>query len=350
MSNTKKVFKDIQKALMTGTSYMMPAVVVGGILFSISLIGGTATDTGYVVTNPFMQNLNLLGKAALNMMIPILGAYVAYSIAGRPGLVPGFILGFVSNNPVGETGAKAGFLGALLLGIVVGYFVKWMKGWKVHHSIRTIMPILIIPILATGVVGIGYIYIIANPLSTVMEWLTNFLANLNGTNKVLLAIAIGFMNAFDMGGPVSKTVTMFTIAMMSQGIYEPNGIYRVCPGIPPMGIFLSTLIFKNKWTDAERTTAKTAGLMGFFGITEGAIPFAVSDLKHVLPATMIGTATGAVIAALGNVKSPVPHGSFITLPVVDGKIWFTVAIIVGTIVTALLLGLFKKNVNEPVQA
>ncbi|HBM75696.1 MAG TPA: PTS fructose transporter subunit IIA, partial [Clostridiaceae bacterium] len=173
-----------------------------------------------------------------------------------------------------------------------------------------------------------------------------FLKNLNGTNKILLAIAIGLMNAFDMGGPVTKTVTMFTIGLMSEGIYGPNGIYRVCPGIPPMGIFLSTMLFRNKWTDADRAAAKTTGLMGFMGITEGAIPFVVADIKHTLPATMIGTAVGAVIAAIGNVKSPVPHGSFITLPVVEGKLWFTIAIIVGTVVTAVLLGILKPRISE----
>lgn len=346
MADFKSEMKNIQKSLLTGVSYMMPMVVVGGILLAVSLTTGQATKDGFAVTNPFMLNLNILGKAALAMMVPVLSGYIAYSIAGRPGLTPGFVLGYIANNTVGASGAKTGFLGALLLGIVAGYFVKWMKSWKVHPSIRAIMPILIIPIVSTGVIGLLYIYIIAVPLTSFTNMLFAFLKNLNGTNKILLAIAIGLMNAFDMGGPVTKTVTMFTIGLMSEGIYGPNGIYRVCPGIPPMGIFLSTMLFRNKWTDADRAAAKTTGLMGFMGITEGAIPFVVADLKHTLPATMIGTAVGAVIAAIGNVESPVPHGSFITLPVVEGKLWFTIAIIVGTVVTAVLLGILKPRISE----
>jgi PTS system fructose-specific IIC component len=346
MADFKSEMKNIQKSLLTGVSYMMPMVVVGGILLAVSLTTGQATKDGFAVTNPFMLNLNILGKAALAMMVPVLAGYIAYSIAGRPGLTPGFVLGYIANNTVGTSGAKTGFLGALLLGIVAGYFVRWMKSWKVHPSIRAIMPILIIPIVSTGVIGLLYIYIIAVPLTSFTNMLFAFLKNLNGTNKILLAIAIGLMNAFDMGGPVTKTVTMFTIGLMSEGIYGPNGIYRVCPGIPPMGIFLSTMLFRNKWTDADRAAAKTTGLMGFMGITEGAIPFVVADLKHTLPATMIGTAVGAVIAAIGNVESPVPHGSFITLPVVEGKLWFTIAIIVGTVVTAVLLGILKPRISE----
>lgn len=350
MSRLKGELKEIQKALLTGVSYMMPVVVVGGILLAISLTAGKATPQGYVVTNPFMLNLNILGKAALSMMVPVMGAYIAYSIAGRPGLTPGLVLGYVANNTVGEAGAKTGFLGALLLGIAAGYFVKWMKSWKVPSYVKSIMPILIIPILSTAIIGLLYIYIIAVPLTLVTNGLLAFLKNLNSTNKILLAIVIGCMNAFDMGGPVTKTVTMFTIALMSEGIYGPNGIYRVCPGIPPMGILLSTMIFRNKWTDADRSAAKTTGLMGVFGITEGAIPFAVADIKHVLPATMIGTACGAIVAAIGNVQSPVPHGSFITLPVVQGKLWFTAAIIIGTVITAVLLGIFKPTLPEAEEA
>lgn len=346
MSKLKSEAKNIQRALLTGVSYMMPVVVVGGILLAISFATGEATSEGFVVTNQFMLNISEIGKSALAMMVPVLGGYIAYSIAGRPGLTPGIVLGYIANNTIGETGAKTGFLGALLLGIIAGYFVKWMKSWKVHSAVRSIMPILIMPILSTGIIGLLYIYIIAVPLTSLTNALFQFLGNLSGTNSILLAIVIGCMNAFDMGGPITKTITMFTIALMSEGIYEPNGIYRVCPGVPPMGIFLSTMLFRNKWTDADRTAAKTAGLMGFMGITEGAIPFAVADIKRVLPSTMIGTAVAAVIAAIGKVKSPVPHGSFITLPAVEGKIWFVVAIVVGTIVTAVLLGLLKPSIDK----
>ena len=344
--NLKQELKNIQKALLTGCSYMMPLVVAGGISFAISLLGGTATDSGMVVANDFMANVKIIGQAGLFMMVPVMGAYIAYSIAGRPGLTPGFILGYIANNTVGETGVKSGFLGALVLGIIAGYFVKWMKGWKVPTYIKSVMPILIIPLLSTFIIGVVYIYVLALPLGALLNFLVEFLGDLNGTNQILFAVVLGAICEIDMGGPLTKTVTMFTIALISEGIYAPNGMYRVCVGIPPMAIWLSSVVFRNKWTDVDRTAAKSAGIMGVFGLTEGAIPFAIADLKHVLPANILGCIVGSVIACLTGVESPVPHGSFITLPMVTNKIWFCVAIVVGTVVAAVVMGLTKKPVEQ----
>ena len=342
----KKELKTIQKALLTECSYMMPLVVAGGISFAISLIGGTATDGGMQTAGPVMENIKLIGKAGLFMMVPVMSAYIAYSIAGRPGLTPGFILGYIANNTIGETGVKSGFLGALVLGVIAGYFVKWMKSWNVPNYIKSIMPILIIPLLSTFVIGLAYIYILAIPLSSLLNWLIAILTELNGTNQILFAVVLGAICEIDMGGPLTKTVTMFTIALISEGIYAPNGMYRVCVGIPPLAIFLSTLMFKNKWTDADRSAAQTAGVMGVFGLTEGAIPFAIADLKHILPANILGCIVGSVIACLTGVESAVPHGSFITLPMVTNKIWFCVAIIAGTLVAAVAMGLMRKPVED----
>ena len=344
--NLKQELKNIQKALLTGCSYMMPLVVAGGISFAISLLGGTATDSGMVVANDFMANVKIIGQAGLFMMVPVMGAYIAYSIAGRPGLTPGFILGYIANNTVGETGVKSGFLGALVLGIIAGYFVKWMKGLKVPTYIKSVMPILIIPLLSTFLIGVVYIYVLALPLGALLNFLVEFLGDLNGTNQILFAVVLGAICEIDMGGPLTKTVTMFTIALISEGIYAPNGMYRVCVGIPPMAIWLSSVVFRNKWTDVDRTAAKSAGIMGVFGLTEGAIPFAIADLKHVLPANILGCIVGSVIACLTGVESPVPHGSFITLPMVTNKIWFCVAIVVGTVVAAVVMGLTKKPVEQ----
>ncbi len=346
----KKEMKNIQKALLTGCSYMMPLVVAGGISFAISLLGGTATESGMVVANSFMANVKEIGKAGLFMMIPVMGAYVAYSIAGRPGLTPGFILGYIANNAIGETGAKSGFLGALLMGIIAGYFVQWMKSWKVPNYIKSIMPILIIPLVSTFTLGVAYIYIFAVPLQGLLNWLITVLTDLNGTNQLLFAIVIGAICEIDMGGPLTKTVTMFTIALISEGMYAPNGMYRVCVGIPPMAIMLSSMIFRNKWSDADRNAAKTAGLMGVFGLTEGAIPFAIADLKHILPANIIGCVVASVIACLTGVESAVPHGSFITLPMVTNKAGFCIAVVAGTVVAALIMGVLRKPVEETKEA
>ena len=181
-----KVWKDIQKAFNTGVSYMLPSVVVGGILLAVALATGTATDTGMEVTNPFMKNLNDLGSAGFAMMIPILSGYIAYSLAGKPGIAPGMILGYVANNPIGESEVKTGFLGAMILGLATGYLVRWCKTWKVSNTIKTIMPILIVPIFTTFILGIIYIYVISVPIGACMDWLVKFLSGMQGGNAVLL--------------------------------------------------------------------------------------------------------------------------------------------------------------------
>lgn len=346
MEKFKKILKEIQKAFLSGVSFMMPAVVAGGLMLAISLATGEKSDGGLQITNQFMLNINVLGKAAFTMMIPILGGYISYSIAGKPGLAPGMILGYIANNAVGESGAKSGFLGAMLLGVASGYLVKFIKNIKVNKTIKTIMPILIIPTVTVFTIGVIYIYLVSTPLASLMNSLTVFLGNMNGTNKILLAICIGCMNAFDMGGPVTKSVSMFTLALMNEGVYEPNGMFRITVAIPPIGIFLATRMFKNKFTQGDRDAGLAAGIMGCIGITEGAIPFAVSDVKRVLPAGMIGASVGAIIGAIGGVKCYVPHGGFVVLPVVEQKLWFIAAILIGSLVTALILGMTKPVLEE----
>lgn len=345
---SKGFLKEIQKSFLSGVSFMMPAVVAGGIMLAISLATGEKSSTGVAITNQFMSNINILGKAAFAMMIPILGGYISYSIAGKPGLAPGMILGFLANNPItiDKVEVKSGFLGAMLLGVASGYLVKWMKKWKVNKAIRTILPILIIPTVSVFFLGVIYIYIIASPLAFLMNGLTSIMSGLNGSSAILLAIFIGLFGEIDMGGPVTKSVSMFTLALMNEGVYEPNGMFRIAVAIPPIGIFLATVFFKHKFTSGDKDAAVAAGIMGCIGITEGAIPFAVSDIKRVLPSTMIGTAVGCVIGAIGKVKCYVPHGGFIVLPVVEHRIWFIVAIIVGSIVTGIMLGLLKPTLEK----
>jgi PTS system fructose-specific IIC component/fructose-specific PTS system IIC-like component len=341
----KSFFKDIQKYLLTGVSYMMPVVVVGGVILAISLLGADQTATGLVPTNPIMVYLNLLGKAGMALMIPVFSAYIAYSAAGKPGLAPGFILGYIANNTVSINGVdcKSGFLGALVLGLMTGYMVKWMKSWKVGKTLRSIMPILVIPVTTVFVIGMIYYFVIATPVSFLMTALTSYMTSLNSTSVIGLAIFMGIFAEIDFGGPVTKAVSMFTLALISEGIMGPNGIFRILVAVAPIGIFLSTLIAKDKYTPEERNNATAVGIMGCLGITEGAIPFAIKDPKAVYPACIIGNIVGALIGAFGNVTCPVPHGGFIVLPVVGNKLWYVVAILSGAIVTAILLKIFKKK-------
>lgn len=340
-----KFLKELQKHLLSGVSFMMPIVVAGGVLMAFSLLGAKQTETGLVPNGALLTYLNTLGKAGMALMIPVFSGYIAYSVAGKPGLTPGFILGYIANNAVIINGneVKSGFLGALLLGLLAGYMVKWMKGWNVGKTLRSIMPIIVIPVVTTLVVGFAYYFIIAIPISFLMTALTNFMTHLNGASSIGLATFMGIFAEIDFGGPVTKAVSMFTLALINEGVTGPNGIFRILVAVPPIGIFLSTLIAKEKYSDDERENAVAVGIMGCLGITEGAIPYALKDPKAVYPATIIGNIVGAIIGVVGQVTCPVPHGGFIVLPVVGNRIWFVVAIVVGSLVTAVMLKILKKK-------
>lgn len=323
---------------------MVPVIVAGGVLLAFSFIGGTPTKSGYVITNPFMQTLNLSGNAGFAMMVPVLGAYVAYSIAGRPGLTPGFILGYIANNPIGNTQVKAGFLGALLMGILAGYFVRWMKSWKIPTMLKPIMPVLIIPVISALVLGLFYVYVINTPIVIFSEWILSVLNSLENANIILFAFVLGLICEIDRGGPICKAVTLFCIAMIDAGNYEVNAMFFVCTSVPPLAVLLSTVIFKNKWTDADRIQARSAGVMGVVGITEGTIPFIVEDALHILPRTMIGCGCAVVTAALSGVSSPVPHGGIFPVLVTGNPIMYIGAQVVGIVVGAIIVGILRRPV------
>ena len=344
----KQVLKDVQKALLSGVSFMMPIVVAGGVILAVSLLGAEQTAKGLVPANDILKFLNTLGKAGMAMMIPVFSAYIAYSMAGKPGLTPGFILGFMANNAVSINGTdvKTGFLGAMILGILSGYVVKWMKSWNVGKSLRSVMPIIIIPVLTVLGLGLIYYFVIGYPIAILVNALLKFMTGLSTTNAIGLAVLMGAVAEIDFGGPVTKTVSMFTLALINEGVFWPNGIFRVLVAVPPIGIFLATILFKKKFNEEDRDNAKAVGIMGCLGITEGAIPYALKDPKSVYPATIIGGIVGAIIALFGKVECPVPHGGFIVLPVVSGRILFVVAILVGSLATAVVLGLLRKDATE----
>lgn len=346
MSKQTKIWKDLQKAFNTGVSFMLPAVVVGGIFLAVSLATGKASDSGMNVTNPFMKNLMDMGVAGFAMMIPILSGYIAYSLAGKPALAPAMILGYIANNPIGEQQVKTGFLGAMILGVATGYFVKWVKTWKVPSTIRTIMPILIVPVITTFFLGMIYVYIIAVPIGAAMDWLVKVLSDMQGGSAIVLGLIIGAMTAIDMGGPINKTATAFTLALMAEGIYEPNGAHRVAVAIPPLAMALSTFIDRKKYTSEDKDLGISAFFMGLIGITEGAIPFAVKDMKRVLPAIIIGSAVGGALSMMNGVEALVPHGGLIILPVVNGKLWYVISMVIGVLVSVLILHFIKPNIEN----
>lgn len=350
VSEAKKEMKSNQSAfykhLMGGVSYMIPVVVVAGLLIAIALaFGGQPTEAGLVIPDgSFWKKIEQIGGAGFAFMVPVLSGFIAYSIADRPGLVPGLIGGYIAaNGSFYGSQANAGFLGGIVTGFLAGYVVKGLKSIKVPNMIKPIMPIIIIPIISTLVTGLAFIFLLGGPITSIFEGLTNFLAGLSGTSSVVLATILGAMVAFDMGGPVNKVAFLFGVSMITAGHSEVMGPIAVSVAIPPIGMGLATFLRKKFYSKEELDAGKAAFAMGLCGITEGAIPFASVDPLRVIPSLMVGSIVGANIAMLGKVKDIVPHGGPIVALMggIEGVILFFVAIIVGSIVTALMVNYLK---------
>jgi PTS system fructose-specific IIC component len=274
------------------------------------------------------------------LMLPVLAGYISYSIAGKPGLLPGFLGGYLSGQ------VRAGFLGAILAGLVAGYVVEALKKVSVSRYLRPIMPILVIPILAGGLVGVLMIKVLGVPIALLMDHANRTLLSMSTGNDVVLALILGAMIAFDMGGPVNKTAFFFGAAMIREGNYLIMGACAAAICTPPLGVGLATLLRKSLWTEEEREAGLAAIAMGLIGITEGAIPFAAADPVRVIPSIVAGSAVAAAIAMVGRVGDHAPHGGPIVLPVVDHRMAYVAAIVLGTLVTAILIVLLKLRSTE----
>lgn len=348
----KKAIKAKQPAfykhLMGGVSYMIPVVVVAGLLIALALaFGGQPTEAGLVAPDDSLwKSVEQIGAAGFTFMVPILSGFIAYSIADRPGLVPGLIGGYIAaNGYFYGSEANAGFLGGIVTGFLAGYIVKGLKSIKVPNMIKPIMPIIIIPIISTLVTGLAFIFVLGGPITIVFESLTNFLACLSGTSSVVLATILGAMIAFDMGGPVNKTAFLFGVSMITAGNPEVMGPIAAAVAIPPIGMGIATFIGKKYYSKEELDAGKAAFAMGLCGITEGAIPFASMDPLRVIPSLMVGSIVGANIAALAKVTDIVPHGGPIVALMggIEGILMFFVAIIAGSAITAVMVNVLKAN-------
>ncbi|WP_209446390.1 PTS fructose transporter subunit IIBC, partial [Streptomyces sp. MZ04] len=329
------------KALMNGVSYMIPFVVVGGLLIAISLSLGGHTDPqgGLVIPDDsFWKHVNDIGVIGFTLMVPILSGYIAYAIGDRPALVPGMIGGWIANTgELYDSKAGAGFIGAIVTGFLAGYLVLWIKKVKVPKFAQPIMPIIVIPIVATTALGLFFIYVIGKPISWVFEHLTDWLSGMTGTSAILLGAILGLMIAFDMGGPVNKTAFLFGAGLIATGNQTVMGMCAAAIPVMPLGQGLATLIRKRLYSEQERETGFAALFMGLFGISEGAIPFAAARPAQVIPANMLGGAVAGAIAGQAGVEDAVPHGGPIVavLGAVGGVPMFFIAVAIGTVVTAL---------------
>ena len=270
------------------------------------------------------------------MMLPVLAGYIAYSAAGKPALAPGFIGGYLSGQ------IKAGFLGAMLAGLIAGYLVNLLKKLPVSKHIRPVMPILVIPILSSLAIGLLMLEVLGVPIANLMTAATNMLRAMNTGSSLLLALMLGAMIAFDMGGPVNKTAFFFGAAMIQEGDFRIMGACAAAICIPPLGMGIATLLRPKLWTEEEREAGIAGITMGLIGITEGAIPFAASDPVRVIPCIMAGSMTAAAIAMSGGVGDHAPHGGPIVFPVVDHRVAFAVAILAGVAVTSVAINVWKS--------
>ncbi|MFI1722841.1 fructose-specific PTS transporter subunit EIIC [Streptomyces sp. NPDC020489] len=329
------------KALMNGVSYMIPFVVVGGLLIAISLsLGGHTDPSGGLVIpkDSFWMDVNNIGVIGFTLMVPILSGYIAYAIGDRPALVPGMIGGWIANTgSLYDSEAGAGFIGAIVTGFLAGYLVLWIKKVRVPRFVQPIMPIIVIPIVATTALGLFFIYVIGRPISWVFEHLTDWLSGMTGTSAILLGAILGLMIAFDMGGPVNKTAFLFGAGLIATGNQTVMGMCAAAIPVMPLGQGLATLVRKRLYTEQERETGLASLFMGCFGISEGAIPFAAARPAQVIPANMLGGAVAGAIAGVAGVEDAVPHGGPIVavLGAVSGVPMFFVAVVIGSLVTAL---------------
>ncbi|MGW5402399.1 fructose-specific PTS transporter subunit EIIC [Streptomyces sp. NPDC003952] len=329
------------KALMNGVSHMIPFVVVGGLLLAVSLsLGGHADAKGGLVIpdGTFWFYVNKLGVTGFSLMLPIFSGYIAYALGDRPALVPGMIGGFLAADAVHIYGAdaNAGFLGAIATGFIAGYLVMWIKKVKVPKVIQPIMPIIVIPIVSTVALGLFYIYVIGQPISWVFTHLTSWLNGMTGSSAIVLGTIIGLMIAFDMGGPVNKTAFLVAVGLIGTNNHVMGMAAAAIP-VMPLGQGLATLLRRKLYSDEEKETGLAALFMGFFGISEGAIPFAAARPAQVIPANMLGGAVAGAIAGVAGVQDSVPHGGPIVslFGAISGVAMFFVAIAAGAVVTAL---------------
>ncbi|MDK8763332.1 fructose-specific PTS transporter subunit EIIC [Corynebacterium sp. MSK218] len=361
--------KRIQQAIMTGVSYMVPFVAAGGLLLALGfLLGGydvangwQAITTDYSLTNlpghdvvvdgatiTFKHSglglylgavLFAIGQAAMGFIVAALSGYIAFALAGRPGIAPGFAGGAIAVT------LGAGFIGGLVTGLIAGFVAMWIGKWKVPRWIGSLMPVVIIPLLATMITGLLMYLLLGAPLAAIMNGLQNWLASMSGSSAVLLGIILGLMMCSDLGGPVNKAAYLFATAGLSTGDEASMKIMAAVMAsgmVAPIALSIATFVRKNLFTPAEQENGKSAWLLGLSFVSEGAIPFAAADPLRVIPSMMLGGAvTGALSMALG-VMSRAPHGGIFVIFAIEPAWAYFVAILAGVVVAAIAVIAMKQ--------
>lgn len=341
--DSQTLWQKIYGDLMNGISHMLPFVIGGGILLALSFLFERFMGD----SSPVFTVLNDLGSDAMSFLIPILAGYIAMSIGDRPALMPGMVAGLMASR-------GAGFIGGLIGGFVAGYIINFIKKItkNLPKSVEGLKPMLIYPVLGLLLTGL-VMYLVVDPIFTgINTAINNWLLNLSGSNKILLGALLGAMMAIDMGGPINKAAYAFAIGVFTDtGIGSYMAAVMVGGMVPPIAIALACTLFKNKFTDKEKETKITNFILGLSFITEGAIPFAASEPQSVIPSVAIGSAIAGAIVGAFNVESPAPHGGVFVLPAMSSlnqALFFLLAVAVGSIVGALILGKLKKRPEEKI--
>lgn len=348
-SKASQARSDLYRYLMNGVSHMIPFVVTGGLLIALSLaIGGQPTEAGMAIPAGSMwQKVLDTGVVAFQLMIPILAGYIAYAIADRPALAPGLIGGWIANNG-SFYGAEAGtgFIGAIIAGLLVGYFVKWLTSINYHKFIQPLVPIMIAPIAGSLFISGLFIFVIGAPIASLMDSLTAMLTAMSTGNVVLLGIVLGGMAGFDMGGPFNKVAFLFSVGMIASGQTQFMGAMACAIPVAPLGMALATVLGRklNLFEDSEIEAGKAAGAMGLVGISEGAIPFAAQDPMSVIPANVLGSMVAAVMAFSFGITNSVAHGGPVValLGAMNKPLLALVCMAAGAIVTGIACVTLKK--------
>ena len=354
-TDTEGFGRKIYKHLMNGVSNMLPFVVAGGIFialaFLIDTLMGAPQDSNFGTNSPVAAFFKTIGGYAFNFMIPVLSAFIAKSIADRPGFLVGLVGGFLATTGSTFTAVggdvPSGFLGALFAGFVGGYLMLGVEKLlsKLPKSLEGIKPVLIFPLVGIGLIAV--IMCAVNPIMGMLNTgLTNLLNSMGSTSKVLLGVVLGAMMSTDMGGPFNKAAYVFGTAAITSGNYDIMAAVMVGGMVPPLAIALATTFFKKKFTAQERKSGPVNYILGLSFITEGAIPYAASDPLRVIPACMIGAGLAGGLSMLFKCTLMAPHGGIFVFAVVGNWPYYLLALAAGSVVSMLLLGLFKKKVKE----
>lgn len=341
----------IYTQLMNGVSHMLPFVVGGGILIAIAfLIDGLSIDINalpadqrgnFGTITPVAAMFKNIGGVAFGLMLPVLAGFIGMAIGDRPALALGFVGGMMAAN------GKSGFLGALAAGFLAGYLILGLRKIcdKLPDAIEKLAPVLIYPVVGILIMGLAMNFVVEPIMGGINTGLNNFLSGMGDSSRVVLGLILGGMMAIDMGGPFNKAAYVFGTAAIAAGNYDIMAAVMIGGMTPPCAIALATLLFKNKFTKEERDAGPTNFIMGLAFITEGAIPFAASDPLHVLPSCIIGSALAGALSMAFHCTLMAPHGGIFVFPVVGNAVMYLVALVAGTVVSALLLGVLKKKVT-----